>query len=231
MAEFKDKWFTGRVEGANLDNHVLRNCTFDGCFLVRAPRPGQWRRIANVEVHDATQINCSLDTAALENVTLHNLKRGGDSPLFLWSCVFKHVRLSGRLSGIKINRATGVGRGLAEGQEEWDRAVRSFYRDVDWALDISDARFAGGVSFEAIPGNLIRRDPSKQVLVRRDQLARQDWRSMDFEGTAIDLDLSGFETGSVFDSVVIAARSDPKWVKRDLSVLQRLRDVGLAEPD
>lgn len=95
-------------------------------------------------------------------------------------------------------------------------------------MDISQAEFQGGVTFEAIPGDKVRRDPDRQVVVARADLARTDWRAIDFDGTALDYALSWFEQGSLFDSVVLAERSDRKWAKRDHAVLRRLRDAGIA---
>jgi hypothetical protein len=79
-----------------------------------------------------------------------------------------------------------------------------------------------------VPGHLIRRDPVTQVLVERRALLDSDWRSLDFDGSAINLSLSWFRKDSLFDSVVIAARHAPKYLQRDLAVLNRLRSAGIA---
>jgi hypothetical protein len=68
-------------------------------------------------------------------------------------------------------------------------------------------------------------------LVTRDRLAETDWELLDFDATAIDIALSWFLSESLFDSVVLVARSDPKWAKRDLAVLNMLRSAGIAQAD
>lgn len=228
MVDCDGKTFRGSAEQRQFGPCHGRNFTFHGWYLPGSQRPGDWNLVRDVSLIDVIQINASLNTAALEDVTLHNLKRQGASPLFLWGCVFKRVKLSGALSGIKINRSAGP---LHPDQQKWDAAIVAFYKTVDWALDISEAKFKGGCSLEAIPGHLIKRNPETQVLVKRDSLDACDWERLDYDGTAIDIGLSWFLSGSLFDSVVVAARSEPKWAKRDLAVLKMLRSKGIAEAD
>lgn len=218
----------GRSELRHIGPCRATNYTLHGWYLAGSERPGEWNIVRDVELVDLIQINASLNTSVLDNVTLHNLKRQGASPIFLWGCVFKHVKLSGSLSGIKINRSAGP---LHPDQKKWDAATVAFYGTVDWALDISEAKFKGGCSFEAVPGHLVRRNPQTQVLVTRDKLNASDWRQLQYDGTAIDIALSWFLSESLFDSVVLAARSDSKWAKRDLAVLQMLRSEGIADPE
>lgn len=187
--------------------------------------------IRNIRATDASQMNCGISTAIIENVAIHNLKRTGDAPLFLWGCVFRHVTLSGNISAPKINRSIGVSQELAALQPAWDEFARAWYANVDWAIDISRAKFGGGFTLEAVPGDKVLRDPSTQVLVRRVALTNPRWRDLDFDGTAIDIALSWFERHSQFDTVVLAARATAKWAKRDRSVLAMLREHGIANLD
>jgi len=161
------------------------------------------------------------------DVHVNGLKRLGDAPLFLWGCLFERVILSGRISALKINQSVALPE-PAEGQRVHNAGVVQFYSGSDWALDIADAEFPGGVTFEAIPGDKIRRDRERQMLIERPALADRDWRSIDFDGTAINIAISWFEQSSLFSSVVLAGRSDRKWAKRDQAVLRRLCDAGLA---
>jgi hypothetical protein len=229
MTIFNEVTFRGHAHDREFADIEAHSPSFEMCHLAAASQPGDWNRIRNVTLVDASQWNCSIDTAALENVTVHNLKRTGSSPLFLWSCVFNHVKLSGRMSGIKINRSVGLGQKNAAAQAGWDEAVSKYYEGVDWALDISEAKFAGGITFEAVPGSLIRTNPETQILISRRSLEREDWRAVDFDGTAIDLAISWFLEGSLFDDVIVAARHDAKWAKRDAQVLEKLRTVGVAK--
>lgn len=235
MQKFRDHWHVGR---SNVDRFSDASfVSFDflgGAFPATFPldiQSGQWRSIRNVELRDIGQENCSLTATALEDIQLHNLKRLGSDPLFLWCCVFRHVVLSGRVSALKINRTFNIGSNDGRIQKQWDRATLEFYEKTDWALDISAAKFTGAVSFEAIPGELIRRNPETQVLVRRSKLHDVDWQKLDFENTAIDVALSWFLSDSLFDSVVLAAQDNSKWKKREIAVLEMLRRQQIADPD
>ncbi|MDB5468469.1 MAG: hypothetical protein JWR84_29 [Caulobacter sp.] len=219
--------FWERVSGVAYADLVLADCEFNSCTVARDPGSPR-NTFDSIELINAGQLNCSISEAVLRDVQLRGLKRLGSAPLFLWGCLFERVTLSGRISALKINSSIVLPGDPPARQELHDAAVAQFYSNSDWALDISDAEFPGGVTFEAIPGDKVRRDPARQVLIRRTDLAKLDWRSIDFDATAIDIGLSWFEQGSLFDSVVLASRADRKWAKRDLAVFQRLRDTGIA---
>jgi hypothetical protein len=232
MRAVENQTFFGRATESEYRDLSLDGCTFHACHLPFPSRLGEWNHLKNLAIRDANQINCSLDGALIEEVSLHNLKRTGDAPLFFWGCVFSRVTLSGKISALKINRSISVGAPQrAEMQPEWDRRVRQHYDATEWALDISNASFGGGVSFEALPGDKIRRDPETQILVGRAALAEADWESLDYQRTAINIELGWFLGGSQFDSVVLAARTGSKFAKQDLAVFKSLREAGIAEPD
>jgi hypothetical protein len=107
--------------------------------------------------------------------------------------------------------------------------MREFYANIDgWALDISEAKFSGSVSFEAVPGHRVRRDPETQVLVTRDILNRSDWQKLEYGNSAFDIAIRWFLDESLFDSVVLAARMGAKDAKNDVAVLSMLREHGIA---
>ena len=217
--------FFGNGSGVRYSGHTLTDCEFNGCNIVRHVGSPQ-NLLEHLNIVRASQVNCSISEATIRDVRLTDLKRLGSAPLFLWGCLYERVTLSGRISALKINR--NIGATNAEHQRAHDASTVQFYSKSDWALDISAAEFPGGVTFEAIPGDKVRRDPNRQVLVTRDALAQADWRNIDFDGTAIDMALSWFEQGSLFDNVVLVERSDRKWAKRDQAVLRKLCDAGIA---
>jgi hypothetical protein len=231
MKEFHSERFFGQARSAEFYDIAFSNCSFEGCTLQTSP--GQPNDIRNIRATDVSQENCSVSTAIVDDVVVHNLKRMGDAPLFLWACVFRHVVLSGAVSAVKINRSIGLRpEETARLQPAWDAFTRNWYESVDWAIDISKAKFAGGFSLEAVPGEKVRRDPATQVLVRRSALADPDWRKLDYDGTPIKYELAWFQNGSSqFDSIVLVARTVGKWAKRDVAVLEMLRRHGIADPD
>jgi len=223
--------FRGRVHATSFQDMEVTDCVFEGCYVPRQASLGAWVTVRNISVHNATQINCSINNAIFEGVSMHDLKRQGEAPLFLWCCVFRHVTLSGKISGLKINRSLGpIPGGVPKAdQEAADEQVRQFYLSPDWALDISGAKFGGGISFEALPGSKIKRDPETQVLVSRSAILNSDWESFEYGNSAFNINLSWFLKGSLFESVVLAARMGSKDAKKDLAVLDMLRRQGVAE--
>jgi hypothetical protein len=228
LRQFEGETFSQKSNYTSCSEAMATKCAFNQC-IVRAA-PGSWNRFSDISLRDVSHWNCSISGAAVERVMLHNLKKVGSAPLFLWGSVFRNVKLSGRIAGIKINRDLHIPRKPTE-QHNWDQRVLAYYDSVDWAIDISEAKFPGGTSFEAIPGNLVIRDPTTQALIKRQSLAGRDWRALNYDGTAINVAISWFESASLFDSVVVVARSDPKYAARDLRVLDTLRTEGIAEPD
>jgi len=224
--------FSNKASGIRLSDFTVIDCEFSGC-VARRDEGAPFNLFERIDLDRTSQMNCTVFDAVFRDLSLRGLKRLGDAPLFLWGCVFERVALSGRISAVKINgnvlsRSRETAEENQRRREAHDLFVRDFYAKSDWALDIAQAEFPGGISFEAVPGDKIRRDPDRQVLVTRSALAASDWRALDFDGTALDIALSWFERYSIFDSVVLAARSDRKWSKRDLAVLARLRNAGIA---
>ncbi len=228
MRQFENQTFWHDGTPAGFSDATFNGCAFNQCFVRSIPNA--WNTFSDISLRNVSHWNCSIKGSALERISLHNLKRVGSAPLFLSGCVFRNVKLSGRIAGLKINRNLDIPPKPTQ-QEAWDKRVLAYYNTVDWALDISDAKFPGGWTFEAIPGHLIVRDPATQVLIKRQNLVDRDWRALDFDRTAIDIAISWFESGSLFDSVVVVASSDPKHIARELSVLDLLRREGIAEQD
>ncbi|GAA2517269.1 hypothetical protein Ahu01nite_084340 [Winogradskya humida] len=133
------------------------------------------------------------------------------------------MTLRGRIGQLILG---GPARSLpSEMFEAFSQALLEFYRDVDWALDISDATFADA-TIRAVPGELIRRDVGRHFLIRREN--RDAVLSMpDAPGLAKayfrDFDLTPFDT-----MIAVAAQGSKNFEKQ-LADLQWLRERDLAE--
>jgi hypothetical protein len=84
-----------------------------------------------------------------------------------------------------ISLAKGLGRIGAQVRDSgwrcelvpYHAGVVAKYKDVDWALDISEAIFSDA-DFYYVPGELIRRDENTQVLLRREDFRDINWREL-----------------------------------------------------
>ncbi|MDQ0610654.1 hypothetical protein QFZ83_004825 [Variovorax sp. W1I1] len=229
MNQISDMTIGGRSTSGFSDLSINR-VVFDSGYVPLSSVPGDFTLFSNVNLADVSHINCDVLTSRLERISVSGLKRLGSNPLFLWGCVFNQVELAGHMGGLKINRRVAAGTIATPAQQEaWDLAVKTYYEGVDWALDISKAKFPGGITFEALPGHKVKRNMETQVLVRRDKLSAFDWQKLDFGASGFGIALSWFLDGSQFDSVVLAARTASKYGAQDVAVLDMLRRQGLAE--
>ena len=229
MQQFENQTFWHGGDPFSFSGAVIEKSVFNQC-IVRS-QPHAWNNFSDINLQNVSHWNCTVSGCAFDRVILNGLKKVGSAPLFVWSSVFQHSILSGNISGLKFNRSD-LNPQISASEREWrDQAILAFYSEVDWAIDISKAKFPNGVTLESFPGDKIVRDTETQVLISRESLNVRDWRTLDFNRTAIDIALSWFETNSLFDSVVIVPRSNSKYRDADMRVIDMLRREGIAKAD
>lgn len=174
----------------------------------------------DVTISRSSAANCSVHAVRFEDVTVDGLSL---ARLHWFSgCVFKHVTLKGRIGPLMT---IPVNEGIEAGvRTAFNAAIEEYYRDVDWALDISEAEFSDA-DFYMVPGHLVRRDPETQFLLRRDVVEKTQGAELPaYAGIAV----SRFEA-TPFDSLVTVAPRRSKHFARYLEELEYLRRAGLAE--
>ncbi|HEX6986700.1 MAG TPA: hypothetical protein VF170_15065, partial [Planctomycetaceae bacterium] len=211
----------------------LMNCEFVCCSLSVTTEIERRTTVRDVELVRCASNGCHLGPAIFEDVRVDGLET--NTLLILWGPLFNRVTLAGTIGEMKVNQDISATDRSAATQARFDAFREEYYRSVDWALDISGARFRDEFEFRGIPARLVRRDPESQAVVTRERLlaAGDSWRrrvsaSNDLWPFAIDLFLSDGDE----DMVLVAPLAAPKR-KRDemLRGLQELRDLGVAEPD
>ena len=204
-----------------------RGCLFENCTLAAVGPPGIYSHIASARLIACRQHASGVSGAILDDVIIEGLGRVGRMPLFLSAVVFRHVELRGAISFFKLGPAAQV-TATSQQTAKWIEAHSSFYRSVDWALDISRAEFTFGPDLHFVPGHLIRRDPESQVLVRRRRLEGAAWRELPW-GSSIKLAIQWFLEDGPFDSAVLVAARRTKAFATERAALEMLRSEGLAE--
>jgi hypothetical protein len=155
--------------------------------------------------------------------------------LIFWSPYLDRVVLSGEIGKIKVNATADPSTHGNAKQKPFDDYRTKFYAGVEWALDISKARFKG-FDLEGVPAHLVRRDPESQVVVTREralQVATPGWeKQLDPAVKLWPFIINQFLGDGVPDIVLVAPLGAAK-ARRDplLKGLQELRRIGLAEPD
>jgi uncharacterized protein YjbI with pentapeptide repeats len=198
----------------------LVRCEFTGSNLSQFDDPE-----LGLVVRDVTATRClvrrsSMNGARLENVLVDGLTTTGT--VMLQGCVFRRVTLRGRVGSLMV-MPPNFGLEQAMQKALADGIVR-FYQDVDWALDISEAEFTEA-NLYYVPGDLVKRDPETQYLLRRDS----------FTGIPLDglpvrarIAVDRFES-TPFDSIVAVAPTRSKDFAKVKEALDELRARGLAE--
>lgn len=150
-----------------IENQKFTSCSFQGCSLSMTDDPKKRTIIRNVILEDCFVSGTFVFTPIVEDSLVEGLKTADLLPC--WGAVFKHVVLRGKIGRIMISRKTAIISENPRRQARLQASNREFYREVDWALDISDAQFSEA-DLRGVPGHLIRRDPESQFLVKRKNL-------------------------------------------------------------
>ncbi|GHH51402.1 hypothetical protein GCM10009090_13620 [[Pseudomonas] boreopolis] len=155
--------------GSTFEDIGLNGCVFDNCGLSLAKSPEGMTRVKGVVATKCKVVNSEIGPCVFEDVVIDELAT--NPILLIWSSFFRRVRLSGKIGKIGINVPPEAFFTDSKVLHDFSVAREAFYRETDWALDISDAKF---VDFrcEGIPLDLIRRDPETQVVIRKSMLPR-----------------------------------------------------------
>ncbi|MFD7710040.1 hypothetical protein [Streptomyces sp. NPDC059786] len=204
-----------------IEDFELNQCTFVGAVLVQHVNPNPSLVVRGVRAIGCTLNRCRVSGVRFEDVTLDGLSvRGGTQHLH--GCIFSHVKISGKIGPLGITSPLPVPDGeLVPGAEQ---ALINAYRSIDWAVDISEAEFAE-MTLNYVPGDLVRRDPRTQFLLRRDSLSKVAGRELPDNA---DILLNQINL-TPFDSTVVVAPTRSKQFRWFLETLEALRDMGLAE--
>lgn len=236
MKEYRDKLFQSlRDWGDILAIGELRfvGCDFTNCSLSATTDIERRTVVRNLEIVRCVANSCHIGPAIFEDIRVEGLET--NQLLIAWGALFKHVTLSGKIGELKVNQRIGSTNDVTPViQARFDAFRKSYYHSVDWALDISGARFRDEFEFRGIPARLIRRDPDSQAVVKRERvLAAGDWREQvnspnDLWPFAIDLFLSDGD-----EDMVLVVPLGARKRKRDelLRSLRELRELGVVEPD
>ena len=208
------------------------NCQFRSCFISRGDNPTLRSTARNMRFLRCEEKACTIGRAILEDILVDGLKTHGRFDT--WGAVFKHVTLKGRIGNLKVSDfivAADASPALRHKINlRFQAANAEYYRNVDWALDISQAEFEQA-DIRGVPGRLVRRDPETQVLVTRQKAEAGEWKNLDLSrtywATAIDVAL---REPHYTDMVLVAPKRDPRF-KELLNGLNLLRRAGVAEPD
>lgn len=232
MIEFYGQKFVDLFDRGNamhLDSLRFVNCNFENSALSLTKDIQRRSTASNIELIKCSANGCDIGPAVLRNVRIDSLAT--NDLLIVWGAFFDRVKLSGPIGKIKINHFVHHADRSEATQGPFDRARTNFYETVEWALDISEARFKE-FDVRGIPAGLIRRDPETQVVVTRERAMRSGWRErLSPSNTLWPFMIKLFLSDGDPDTVLVAPLGAPKARRESLiQGLNELRELGVAEP-
>lgn len=220
-------------EGGVFRDLNFEKCAFQNCYVLNQKLSDDsvsFPCFENILIKDCTAINCVTGPSVLKNATIENLKTG--DIFLIFSTMFHHVTLKGKIGSIKINKTDYV-REYKSYQNHLNEIRKDFYSTIDWALDISQAKFLS-FSSEGIPAKLIKRDSNTQFVVTRKRFHSMDLLDNDFKKkyNLIRLLLKLFLESDEDDQVLVTPLGKAKkYYQPILEGFQELRRAGILEPD
>ena len=232
-----------RVEGREMDCRgsyrlpdILEDIEFRRCTVRTCQNPARQTIDERPVVRHVSLVRCHIVASTAgpviaEDCTIDTIRfhRGIWGAQILPGWAFRHVVVRGNVTG-SIALVPGPGWNPGPHGPALDDpfvvANAAYYEGVDWALDISEARFTDIVLGSGIPARLIRRDPATQVVITRAALADGRWRDLVADAGGMSV---GFERFLVteFEDTVIVAGTRGRYLAKQLAAFDRLRDAGI----
>lgn len=160
---FEDQSFEALHEsgaGWRLANAVLRRCSFSGCSLGMTAAPASRPLLENVQLLQCRAQTSWLGAVVMRQCTLEEFSTDGECTAL--GAFFDRVTFRGRLGALRLCPTLQSEDPQLNARLLADNGVR--YRDVEWAVDIREAR-PRGMELLGVPADMVRRDPQTQVVV------------------------------------------------------------------
>ena len=228
LEHFND-WVSGKV----FSDIEFINCSFVSCgfSLIDVVNFDDLDLVAlrsvarNLNFINCNVRGCYIKPGIVEDVLIDGLKL--KSHMQTAGTVFKHVTLKGVIDLLMLTPYVDFSGRFPNVQRSFDEANREYYKNVDWALDISEAQFKD-CDIRAIPSRLIRRDPKTQAILTREKALEGKWKDVDLSGTHWGLSIEWLIEQGYPDKVLVAPKKSRSF-RVLLEGLYRLRDAGVID--
>jgi len=233
IAEYTDRTFKDlrsiRLTPMLTDMTFVR-CQFQNCVLSTEADPTQRAVLRNVVLREPRVTGSTIGGALMQDCTLENLH----SQRFeiLYGCAFEHVTLKGKMGRLWLR---GLSPAFVAGVQEpdlrlvhaYEDANARFYETIDWALDICEV-VTRKLRIDGVPAHLIRRDPLRHVVVRREAAIEGRWRAHGLRATPLRYFIEGVAKSDVEAQVFVipdmgSARGDI------ITVVRQLQEDGIVD--
>ena len=207
---------------AVIEDVSLAGTAFNNCSIHPPRKPADRAVLRRITVGRVHHWACRACGALFDDVTVTDIRGGGRAPSFLWACAYHHVTLRGSIGGLMFRWQLNFKQdeGMSASYHEANLAL---YESMDWAIDVSEAKFTSTESLIGIPPHLVRRDPATQFLLTRTpaEVILRDRPHSVWSVIAERLIDSGMP------GVVVAVGGRGERLRADLDAARTLTDEGL----
>ena len=227
----EDFYYLSMQENLVLENVYFKSCNFYHCNLsdtIISPTEASLMKDCIFENCTINE-NCNVGNGILQNVKFYNFRTKFD--LVFAGALFNKVSFSGQCGKLSLSshtsqRTINNGKILTEEQiSNLNKAADLFYKNIEWALDISEAEFEELRVFDNIPVELIKINCYSQVIVRK---ANIDMQKLESNPHIIDAH-KHFIMQSKRDCILSVATINNKYEKEELESLKVLKGEGLVQ--
>lgn len=216
----------GFVRSQHLEDVQFDDCQFVGAGLATYGSPQQRSSARRVRLNRCSVNSFYAMGVILEDIVVDGL-RVSVHPVSIKGCALRHVVLSGVCGRFLLSPDVRSGSTPEDTTRNaaFAQANAEYYKTVDWALDLSQAKVACFEIRGAIPPHLIIRNPDEQFLMTREVALSGKWKKHKPPGaTTIGIDMF-IEAGGDVELFVCASRSS--GFKEEVEFFHRLKAKGL----
>jgi len=217
-----------RDESSTFEDLHFTNCDFDAVVLSASTSPDVFTTVRNCTFTNSRVSSVVYPgNTRFEDVVVDGLQMRTE--LQLAGAQLRHVVLRGAIDEIRFNVSTGFGDAPTQLRRDSINAANVlWYSNVDWALDIREARFTDWVEIVNVPGRLVRHDPEQAVVVTAERARSVDYKGVDW-GDAPIVPAIGRMLMEGLDSRILVVPSKGQLRKPMLAAIEKIRSIGLDE--
>lgn len=223
---FADQSLRGFDVTQGCADRVYQRCDFVGVSVGNQNDLSSMPRLSRLQFEACSTRGVAFDLAVLDEVEVDQLKT--HNMLMFNGTLFRRTILRGRVGKMILN--TLLQPENPAFVEECAQHANEFYRNIDWALDISEAIF-DDCAIRSVPADLIRRDPETQAVVRRETVNRVGWDHPAIASSRLRADLEDMIFLDLQEAVIIAPKGNRRNFASTMEGIRILRDAGIAEKE
>lgn len=154
------------TKGEVIENGSIWGTSLNNCSIHPPADPGDRAILRHISLTRIEHYANRAWGAFFDDITVTDIRSPGIIRTFMWGCAYRHVTLRGWIGGLMFRWQLHF-RDDRRMEKRYQKANAKLYESMDWAIDVSEAKFTALESLLGIPPHLVRRDPAAQFLLTR----------------------------------------------------------------